>query len=690
MFLNFNKRDRIILGAAGFLVLIALYFLYDDSLLLRFDNNSDQPKIGKISTLENDVRYKLSKRLTWKSARNEESVHLGDSIFTGKESSATVEFDDGRSLIIQPNSLVVITTVGDQMKLDLKFGSFGGTLDGCIKVDVQGRQVDLCGTKSKVEVNAKGDVKVKQGSVKVANKKIVAVEKEIIAWNKKPEPQILHSENNKDLTMSWSPKNPYSRYRVQFSKDGKFKNIPAQDLTSDLSITTKNYPRNGEYFVRIQAEDATNQVVAMTDPVKVKFLEIQAPRILTPLADERFNFSSENEGQLKNIGKVKVSWDSNIKNGKYKLEIAENEDFTKLAVNHETSEKTFETPSLAAGTYFARVQETQLGHQWSKVIAFQVNIQGPRLLSPPQLLTKQIKHVAPSDRPPVIQWKTEESVEKYIVETSTSEEFPASSTASYEVTTPKAPLTVINPGKTFFRVSSVNKNGRRSPSSEVGTLNTFIERPILKPVPPLVALGKTPDDPGAPVDMKLSWSDLKLPGSYEIQISDNREFKNPIKYQSTTPESVVSIPKPGDYNWRVRALNNQGRPITRFSKPDKIKYDIKVPLEKPALIEPSAKMTLFFQKEAPPYIWLEWKSVRQAVVYSVEVASDPNFNQIVYQAKSTSSRHLIKQALGNGKFYWRTQASGDDGRISHWSDPREMSVFSGQQSTDRLPAGQRK
>lgn len=114
MFHNFNKTDRRIIGIASFLVLLALYFLYDDTLLTSFDNDSNQPVLGELSILENDVRYKFSKRFAWKTARSQEAVRLGDSIFTGKSSKAKIDFKDGRSLEIQPNSLVVITNAGDK------------------------------------------------------------------------------------------------------------------------------------------------------------------------------------------------------------------------------------------------------------------------------------------------------------------------------------------------------------------------------------------------------------------------------------------------------------------------------------------------------------------------------------------------------------------------------------------------
>src|SRR5947209_2267160 len=64
--------------------------------------------LGRMARVEEKVRRKTATSFVWGSAISQEPVYMKDSIQTGDSSAAVVRFDDGTTLEIAENSLVVI------------------------------------------------------------------------------------------------------------------------------------------------------------------------------------------------------------------------------------------------------------------------------------------------------------------------------------------------------------------------------------------------------------------------------------------------------------------------------------------------------------------------------------------------------------------------------------------------------
>src|SRR5688572_3467053 len=123
-----GRGEKAILTIAIAIVMVFAYLLYDDSLLFPRNNQNNLTPIGSIVLSREDVRQKNSNSFLWNPVKKEEVVYLGDSIFTGANSEAFIQLDEGSEIKLQPNSLIVLNREGNQMKLDFKFGSFKGQL----------------------------------------------------------------------------------------------------------------------------------------------------------------------------------------------------------------------------------------------------------------------------------------------------------------------------------------------------------------------------------------------------------------------------------------------------------------------------------------------------------------------------------------------------------------------------------
>ncbi len=685
-----NKTDRKLMAGALIILLMMLYLLYNDDLLLRRQDSSQLKKIGQITELKDDVRQKISSQFTWKSLRSTKEIHLGDSLFTGANSSAVVKLDDGRTLTLQENSLIAFNLSENQLDLALRAGTVQGTLKGCVKFrDASGTQ-DLCGENSKFKV-------LKNGSLKLAEK-VPDLESDAkntkIQWLLTPGTPFHHFRNSIAMKVSWKSELAFTRYHFQFSRKQDFKKISFEETTSESSLETKSYPSSGLYFIRVKgemitAENISKPVFGFSTAFKIEVQEAQKPRILAPLASQRFNYKSDADGELLQANSTEVRWTSAHSGEKFKLEIKKEDDLNGPAIQSATvsSEKmTWQADDLPPGQYLVRVRDTsiaeEVGDGWSEAVHFEIAVISPPRLAAPVLLTKKIQYDAPSTRPLVIEWSQVPGADHYSLETSSSKNFEEFNQFSSKLHSFQ--WTEIKRGRKYFRVRAQTRKDTSSEPSEVGVLAIRFQRPDLNPVPSKVLLGKSPEDPGEPTEFSVSWTEFKGIVSYEVQIAEEAEFRSPQTIETRSPSSVIQVPKPGDFYYRVRGMQN-GVPATVFSKPGKLTYYLKVPLSTPTLLKPYDQMTLFFQQTSKPYIWLEWKPVRQAANYQIELASDANFTKMLVTADSKDSRFLIREQLPDSFLFWRIRAIGEGERVSNWSQTRTISILSGRGPASRRP-----
>lgn len=669
---RFSKTDRRILNFAVALLLAMLYLLYDDSLLLPSDD-SNSPGVAQISNTKNDVRRKNSQHYVWRTARKKDSLHMGDSVFAGQGSNVTLEFKDGRKITLQENSLIVISLDKNQLQLELKYGRFSGQLAKETQLTVKGKRIELKDETRPVEIDSENIIPNR------------------LTWIQGPPPQFYHKNHHIPLALTWESAQPAGRYRLQFSSTADFKKIIHQETVFKTVLQTSKYPDNGKYFVRIEAQQSNSKVPSYTEAAEINIVDMAPPTVTSPQNQQVLTFKANEAGKFDIPPRVSVQWHYGKKSPQFEIQISNHPDFSSVQWTSNSAEQKIEALGLAPGKYFVRVRDTtsvlNKDLLWSDSISFQIEYQFINL-NAPQLLTKKIDYSAPSQENIIFKWNPVEKAHQYIVEIAKTSDFVNKQTFS----TTETNFIYKNyvPGQSYFRVFSSSRSGYVGKPSETGRLSVNVKRPVLDSVEPRLVLGKSPEDPGDPQDFNLSWSDLKIADSYMLEVSRDPQFQRGKKFPSLTTKTKITIREPGQYYARVKGLNKSGEAITSYSEPLPLNYKLRVPLSTPKLIEPLNQMTLFFQKNASPYLWLEWKPVRQALTYQVEVAQDPNFNKKILAVTTSSHRYLIKESLPPGLLYWRIRALGEVEQISNWSSPHLMTVYTGKAPRNRLPASRRR
>jgi hypothetical protein len=159
----------------------------------------------------------------------------------------------------------------------------------------------------------------------------------------------------------------------------------------------------------------------------------------------------------------------------------------------------------------------------------------------------------------------------------------------------------------------------------------------------------------------LRWKADPRSASYELQISIDASF-----HETTL---VVKVPNSGyrwaeiptqRYYWRVRSLDEQGRPG--------IWSEVKT--IEPALLPPEPRAPadgshVSFEGESPS-LDVACIASHLARRYSVEVAADPRFEQVLARANDPApTLHLPLPR--SGQLYWRMRSTSLTGRDTEWS-----------------------
>ncbi|MCX7877794.1 MAG: T9SS type A sorting domain-containing protein [Ignavibacteria bacterium] len=212
----------------------------------------------------------------------------------------------------------------------------------------------------------------------------------------------------------------------------------------------------------------------------------------------------------------------------------------------------------------------------------------------------------------------------------------------------------------FWRINCNNIAGP-GPWSQVWRFTVLTKPEIPEPLSP--ANGSN----GNPSSLILSWKKVLTAASYRVQVATDRKFSNTVLdvENITTNELTISPDKLNSntvYFWRINATNEAG--TVPWSEAWAVGIGNVQPPQPPKLLSlPDASTG---QSLTPV---LDWEDVPGATEYSIQVASDLNFLNVVVNESglSESSYHIQPGVLQNGKtYYWKVSARNVGG-VSNYS-----------------------
>lgn len=724
--------DGLILLIASLTFVVSSILFFADGYWMDDGMRANLTPVGKFDLSRNDVRRRVDSGLTWNNVTTPDIVYEGDSVFTGDGSEATVVLDNGAVIKIDPKSLVVIRTRGNKTEIDLQYGSLQGKVGGGIFLTQNGISQELSSSDAEVRIvraeNEAGTrVQVMNGNLKIGDQNVGADEvADLNAKNakvKKAPITLLAPASGANL---WVPMGSAVnfKWKTTGTQEGKF------EVSKDPGFATPSFSGEvkgtsyelaeasrptGAFYWRIAPKDGEASF-----PARLSVFPDVAPLPVLPTEGQEYWIENEADSQKS----VFFTWEDKAGSTSFKVQVARDEKFTDI-VYENISKTQVDRAKLSKGAYVWRVMglnNDRKNPPWSRLVAFYVK-SGSKSPDIPKITTSKMKYEIPRTalasvseadiragrgvKPEGIKpftWEQTPNAKSYEVEISQDESFANSVRQDTNGSNSFAPSEV-RPGSVFVRVRAKGEAGRLSKVSEPARLDVTLPAPKLEGISDKREVFKTAKDlKDAKHEFTMKWSALPWVASYELEWGADPEFKQSKKFNVAEPTRSIGVSKAMDYSARVRGLAADGSPMTPFSEVRVASYkkemfvpapiakkpaelpDKRVPaaipkvtglskdIPTPKLKEPRPRTSLISLENAPTFVNFRWNSFQSASFYTIQIASDADFANVVAEKKVYRTAYVFEKPLPEGKVYWRVRAHTGKG-FSEWSDPADINVI---------------
>ena len=299
----------------------------------------------------------------------------------------------------------------------------------------------------------------------------------------------------------------------------------------------------------------------------------------------------------------------------------------------------------------------------------------PKIVEAPKLFKKKQNILVDEKSKPKIEWEFMDDIAEYQIEISPDSLFDHVSL--YRSKTNSLPITKYDSEQIYYRVKAKSNDGIESSYSEVGQMQFEFPSIVLNdPDKKLSFVAKNSKDLGSPQKLEVSWNPIKAANEYIIEVDTNPEFSNPQKTNLRSPAGTLTVPKGGQYHYRVSALGQSGRQISS-SNVGVINYDKVFDLIRPNINETSKNLTYYFQKGLAKFIWLRWNDQTPSEKiqhYRLEIAKDASFQQKIKAYNTKKPQFLLNETLEKGQYFWRVRSENKD-QFSDWSEAGHLKVY---------------
>lgn len=491
-------------------------------------------------------------------------------------SNGKTEFREGRLIPLFPRNNGIIITSGTSAVFDLSWES---DMEGDIKVELS-RKSSF--SPLLASYNTKGrSVSVRHGEGnyywRLVKGDVTSIPARFsVAADRRP--GLLAPQNNQKVVMiegsemvsfRWDKSELASSYEVTVSADSKMRDIVLQLVSRVNSISTDQL-KPGEYYWKVRSVYPEQVFVVEADSDQGRF------------SLERSGFSMAKpvplfQGPVTTAGPFRLSW-TGVPGGRaYRIEISAEKDFINIIFVSET-DKTFTDIAevLQPGKYYWRVGaiNNELVSAFSET-AIQEIIRPMEItpLSPVSggVIFAGIENIR-------FAWRDPNRGGKYLLELSEREDLTLKK-ISRKVNTSFADIENPGPGTYFWRVIIEDEAGRFIAGSPV---QNFSVPGILKAPRPLSPDNNEKVMPLVNRKLRLEWQRSSEADEYEVEIFQRiagAERSMSIFSSKTGHLEItnVSMFRPGNYSWVVRAKKLSRGKITGFVESERFFFEVREP-----------------------------------------------------------------------------------------------------------------
>jgi hypothetical protein len=569
----YSFKDKLIISMAILFLAVALFLLLHSDSFFNYSQVVSAP-IGVVNPEGVQVKTKQVNIYFWQSARKNQSVGEGSSVFVGEKSKAKLRFKDGAVVQLSENSLVKLKYANGKVEIDMGYGEIN------FLVSSKNSFINDCGRILEIDSNGAnfsvvkgkncGDVKItsKSSDIKVNGKKIDSLKGEkfnsleqdvnlngfLSTYPKNLQASLqISDKGNLELLGLWQSVSNAFEYEIQLATDEEMKLNTQMITTKENRLQIDDFKQN-KIFMQVRANTSSS--------VKGVF----SPVVPAVLKQEDLGIAQINNAQIRDMPENKLSlslsWSEVPKASGYTLELSPNANFDTFET-YKVSENKVTDLDLKNYLVYARVRAQNSVTTGANSLAKKIKYTKPTLQSKNKIKencfvssTKQQSFKNQFD----ISWNPIPLAADYKIELidSNKKDLLIKSNS-------RAPASVVDVprcGNYEVKVIAYDAEGRKISSefsaAEIVYNTVFsLARPVIASMYNQIDYFFQKDKTGF---IRLIWSNTKfdMQSLYNVEIAKDSNFTDSLQKYNTNVSALLLKHKldEGTYFWRVREQNS--------------------------------------------------------------------------------------------------------------------------------------
>ncbi|MFN8791588.1 MAG: FecR domain-containing protein [Bdellovibrionales bacterium] len=539
-------------------------------------------------SVSDEVLRRPPTRLLWHAVNTGDPLFNGEAIRTSPLGEVRVQFEDGRYIDIEPDSLIVLSKAEGEISLDLMEGGLfvnaksetnqksDAPSSGLVLKSAQGK-VDLSGASATLSKSSGQDLnlQVVEGSAKIQSKdgqtKEISSGKAGVLGSSglqfdTNQIKILSPTPNKAVFLDPEKKPEISFRWTGFPADWKVSVMAGQQRRQMKELQTLDPGSEqavislalGRHYWKVVAKDRqTNEVKAESSVYRLDVMARSTPLPLVPTANANLELE-----QLPTA--ISFQWQKPEELSQLILEVASDPLLkNKIVTQRVDGLERFQLPDVAAGTYYWRLSAFFPGEStpWSgSVQKFTVLQKAEEAPTQVQIAWDQVPTTQQFVQEPQLQlsWNADPLTEKVAQWKVTwhEESQSADQAETLETSETRLQTKLKKPGRYLASVEAFDQKGRSIGKSQPLTVGTE-ERPLLPSPQLLPATEKTVmAQPNGRSD--LSWTQVEAAKEYELVVVGKNGEELLKKRYRETKTTLVNL-MPGEYTVQLNSVDEFDR-----------------------------------------------------------------------------------------------------------------------------------
>lgn len=555
----------------------------------KFAGSGEAP-LAQVSHVGDEVLRRPPTRLLWQAVNTGDNLYNGETLRTSNRGELRIQFEDGRYIDLEPDSLIVLQKSKGEISLDLMEGSLfvnakagDGAADTTaapgLVLNSKNGKVDLTGASASLSKGSGGrlDVQVLEGKATIQGadgkeKELSSGKSSSIGANgiqfdhsnvtvlspAPNKPYFMNPDDEKPVRFRWRGYPPAWTVSVMAGPTRKdLREIASTAKPGDTEVAT-TLPL-GKHWWRFVAKDpATGKVMAESPVSRVDLQARYAPTVVFPLADAEIPVERGPYNMTFKWGKPEDS-------ARVQLEVADNPSMKSPLLNRAFSgEDQTSLPGLKDGTYYWRMSAYYDGAEKplvGKVQKFTLQKIAAIKKDPVQIVwtVPENKLVQNFVSTPQLEFSWEaknraEDIAGYRLSV-VDENTPGAEPFRMNAREPKARAAVPAAGRYIASVEALDKDGAVIGRSDAVKL-AATELPLLAPPNLLPAEGVLHS--GADGRTELKWENVQGAKEYMLTVL-NKDGKQLARKKYDGNSANLKNLMPGEYTVTVEAVDDHGR-----------------------------------------------------------------------------------------------------------------------------------